>query len=27
VLNSLKGAKGKNYEQKSNNLPDVVETG
>jgi len=27
VLNSLKGAKGKSYEEKSKNLPDVVETG
>jgi hypothetical protein len=27
VLNSLKGTKGKNYEEKSKNLPDVVETG
>jgi hypothetical protein len=27
VLNSLKGTKGKSYEQKSKNLPDVVETG
>jgi hypothetical protein len=27
VLNSLKSAKGKSYEEKSKNLPDVVETG
>ena len=27
VLKSLKGAKGKNYEEKSKNLPDVIETG
>jgi hypothetical protein len=27
VLNTLKGAKGKSYEEKSKNLPDVVETG
>jgi hypothetical protein len=27
VLNQLKGAKGKSYEEKSKNLPDVVETG
>ncbi len=27
VLNNLKGAKGKSYEEKSKNLPDVVETG
>ena len=27
VLNSLKGAKGKSYEERSKNLPDVVETG
>jgi hypothetical protein len=27
VLKSLKGAKGKNYEEKSKSLPDVVETG
>jgi hypothetical protein len=27
VLNKLKGAKGKSYEEKSKNLPDVVETG
>jgi hypothetical protein len=27
VLNSLKGSKGKSYEEKSKNLPDVVETG
>jgi uncharacterized membrane protein YgcG len=27
VLKSLKGAKGKSYEEKSKNLPDVVETG
>jgi hypothetical protein len=27
VLNSLKGAKGKSYVEKSKNLPDVVETG
>ena len=27
VLNSEKGAKGKSYEEKSKNLPDVVETG
>jgi hypothetical protein len=27
VLNSLKGTKGKSYEEKSKNLPDVVETG
>jgi hypothetical protein len=27
VLNSLKGAKGKSYEEKSKNLPNVVETG
>jgi hypothetical protein len=27
VLNTLKGAKGKGYEEKSKNLPDVVETG
>jgi hypothetical protein len=27
TLNSLKGARGKNYEEKSKNLPDVVETG
>lgn len=27
VLKSLKGAKGKSYEEKSLNLPDVVETG
>ncbi len=26
-LNDLKGAKGKSYEEKSKNLPDVVETG
>jgi hypothetical protein len=26
-LESLKGAKGKSYEEKSKNLPDVVETG
>jgi hypothetical protein len=27
VLKSLKGTKGKSYEEKSKNLPDVVETG
>jgi hypothetical protein len=27
VLNKLKGSKGKSYEEKSKNLPDVVETG
>jgi hypothetical protein len=27
VLNKLKGAKGKSYEEKSKELPDVVETG
>ena len=27
VLNKLKGAKGKSYEEKSKNLPNVVETG
>ncbi len=27
VLKTLKGAKGKSYEEKSKNLPDVVETG
>jgi len=27
VLEGLKGAKGKSYEEKSKNLPDVVETG
>lgn len=27
VLNTLKSAKGKSYEEKSKNLPDVVETG
>ena len=27
VLKSLEGAKGKSYEEKSKNLPDVVETG
>jgi hypothetical protein len=27
VLDKLKGAKGKSYEEKSKNLPDVVETG
>jgi hypothetical protein len=27
VLESLKGAKGKSYEEKSKNLPDVVSTG
>ena len=27
VLKALKGAKGKSYEEKSLNLPDVVETG
>ncbi len=27
VLNGLKGTKGKSYEEKSKNLPDVVETG
>jgi hypothetical protein len=27
VLNKLKGVKGKSYEEKSKNLPDVVETG
>jgi hypothetical protein len=27
VLNKLKGTKGKSYEEKSKNLPDVVETG
>ncbi len=27
VLNNLKGAKGKSYEEKSKNLPNVVETG
>jgi hypothetical protein len=27
VLNSLKSAKGKSYEEKSKALPDVVETG
>jgi len=27
VLNNLKGAHGKSYEEKSKNLPDVVETG
>lgn len=27
VLNNLKGTKGKSYEEKSKNLPDVVETG
>ncbi len=27
VLKNLKGAKGKSYEEKSKNLPDVVETG
>ncbi len=27
VLEKLKGAKGKSYEEKSKNLPDVVETG
>ncbi|HLH14563.1 MAG TPA: hypothetical protein VKV16_07210 [Solirubrobacteraceae bacterium] len=27
VLNSLKGARGKSYEEKSKSLPDVVETG
>jgi len=27
VLNTEKGAKGKSYEEKSKNLPDVVETG
>ncbi|MCW3019569.1 MAG: hypothetical protein JWN10_1877 [Solirubrobacterales bacterium] len=27
VLNKLKGTKGKNYEETSKNLPDVVETG
>jgi len=27
VLNKLKGAKGKSYEEKSKSLPDVVETG
>jgi hypothetical protein len=27
VLKSLKGAKGKSYEEKAKNLPDVVETG
>jgi len=27
VVESLKGAKGKNYEEKSKNLPNVIETG
>ena len=27
VLNNLKGVKGKSYEERSKNLPDVVETG
>jgi hypothetical protein len=27
VVESLKGAKGKSYEEKSKNLPDVIETG
>ena len=27
VLNNLRSSKGKSYEEKSKNLPDVVETG